>query len=69
MSKPTNDITKRVIAVALALGFALSYTRGGHMKFTRDGSPPVFTSSTPSDHRTLKNCEARLRRVARGLPA
>ncbi|HVZ99670.1 MAG TPA: hypothetical protein VG841_05095 [Caulobacterales bacterium] len=44
-------------------GFTATRTRRGHWRFEHplmDG--PVFTSGTPSDHRSLKNLRAQLRR-------
>jgi predicted RNA binding protein YcfA (HicA-like mRNA interferase family) len=50
-------------------GFAASYTGGGHLKFTHpDMTGPVFVSSSPSDHRTIKNFMAVIRRKMPDAP-
>lgn len=54
-----------LINEAKRLGFEPSLTRGGHLKLSRRGCPPVFCSATPSDHRTVKNGIALLRRAVR----
>ncbi|WP_239023926.1 hypothetical protein [Salinicola corii] len=36
---------------------------GGHLRFLKDGCPPVFTGYSPSDARAEKNMLARLRRI------
>ncbi|GBH08380.1 2,4-dienoyl-CoA reductase or related NADH-dependent reductase [Pseudomonas syringae pv. actinidiae] len=38
-------------------------THGGHIKFTKGGCSPIFTSFTPSDHRAGLNARAQLRRA------
>ncbi len=52
-----------LLAFAKQEGFEVARTRNGHLKFTKPGYPPVFTSSTPSDHRAIKNTLAQLRRL------
>jgi hypothetical protein len=46
-------------------GFAVSKTGGGHQRITRTGRPgaAVFTASTPSDWRTIRNLKSNLRKV------
>jgi len=61
-----HDTTKRLIAEAQALGWAVQRTRGGHLKFVRPGYRTRFFSSTPSDHRAWRNALADLRRATRG---
>ena len=49
-------------------GWQVSLTRGGHLRFTKPGRGPVFTSSTPSDRRAYLNALAMLRREDRSAP-
>ena len=46
-------------------GWQISLTRGGHLRLTKPGRGPVFTSSTPSDRRAYLNALATLRRADR----
>ncbi|EKY3918165.1 type II toxin-antitoxin system HicA family toxin [Yersinia enterocolitica] len=52
-----------LIEFALSEGWSVSRTSGGHLKFIKPGLPPIFTSSTASDHRTERNARAMLRRA------
>lgn len=54
-----------LIEYALREGWEVVRTPGGHLKFTRAGLPPIFTSSTASDHRAGLNARAMLRRAQR----
>lgn len=54
-----------LIEYALREGWEVIRTRNGHLKFTKPGMPPIFTSSTASDHRAGRNARARLRRMQR----
>ncbi|VFR23674.1 FIG034647: hypothetical protein in PFGI-1-like cluster [plant metagenome] len=54
-----------LIEYALREGWEVIRTRNGHLKFTKPGMPPIFTSSTASDHRASRNARARLRRMQR----
>lgn len=54
-----------VLDYARQHGFRVNRTRGGHLRLSKRGCPPVFTSSTPSDPRGVKNTLALLRRVNR----
>ena len=54
-----------LIEFALSEGWAVSRTSGGHLKFVKPGLPPIFTSSTASDHRAGRNARAMLRRSKR----
>ncbi|HHG5367052.1 TPA: type II toxin-antitoxin system HicA family toxin [Pseudomonas aeruginosa] len=54
-----------LIKYALKEGWEVVRTPGGHLKFTRAGLPPIFTSSTASDHRAGLNARAMLRRAQR----
>lgn len=56
-----SDLTK-VIRAAEREGWEVSSTRGGHVRFRKDGGPPIITSSTPGDARSTRNLIARLRR-------
>ncbi|MGE6688991.1 type II toxin-antitoxin system HicA family toxin [Stutzerimonas stutzeri] len=57
-----------LIEFALGEGWEVRRTPGGHLKFVKPGLPPIFTSSTASDHRASQNAWARLRRAARSQP-
>lgn len=47
-------------------GGKIEVTGGGHLKIQLDiGGGPIFTSGTPSDHRSFDNLRAMLRRVHR----
>ncbi|AYL80008.1 MULTISPECIES: hypothetical protein [Pseudomonas syringae group] len=48
---------------AISQGWAVHRTHGGHVKFTKGGCAPIFTSFTPSDHRAGLNARAQLRRA------
>lgn len=60
------ELTKRLVAFADDLGFLAEFTKKSHIKFTKPGRKPVFTSSTPSDQRTLLNAKSNLRKSDRG---
>lgn len=57
-----------LIEFALSEGWTVSRTAGGHLKFIKPGLPPIFTSSTASDHRAGRNARAMLRRPKRQGP-
>lgn len=48
---------------AISQGWAVHRTHGGHIKLTKGGCSPIFTSFTPSDHRAGLNARAQLRRA------
>ena len=50
---------------ALNTGWTVHRTAGGHLKFVKEGLPPIFTASTASDHRSGRNARAMLRRAQR----
>lgn len=52
-----------LIEYALQEGWEVVRTSGGHLKFTKPGMPPIFTSSTASDYRAGRNARALLRRT------
>lgn len=56
---------RALIEFALAEGWHVERTPGGHLKFSKHGCASIYTSSTASDHRAGLNAQARLRRAAR----
>ena len=58
--------SRQMLEVRRALvrrGFLVTKTRGGHWRFEHpDMIGPVFAPSTPSDHRSIANFRAILRR-------
>lgn len=46
-------------------GWDVSRTGGGHLKFTKHGQAPIYTSLSASDHRATQNARARFLRAAR----
>ncbi|WP_431819390.1 type II toxin-antitoxin system HicA family toxin [Burkholderia sp. F1] len=54
-----------LIEFALSEGWTVSRTRGGHLRFVKPGLPPIYTSSTASDHRAGRNARAMLQRAQR----
>lgn len=54
-----------LIEFALSEGWTVARTSGGHFKFIKPGLPPIFTSSTASDHHAGRNARAMLRRANR----
>ncbi|WP_163557532.1 type II toxin-antitoxin system HicA family toxin [Halomonas sp. NO4] len=67
MKTPSKRV-KPLIDYAHRHGFEVSMTRKNHLKFRRPGYPTIFTSSTPSDNRTVKNTLSQLRRAQEGRP-
>lgn len=61
-----NDGTQRVVEFALSLGFKPTWTRNGHLKFSKPERKTVFFSGTPGDHRAYKNGISKLRNAERG---
>lgn len=57
-----------LIEFALSEGWEVRRIQGEHLKFVKSGLPPIFTSSTASDHRASQNAWARLRRAERSQP-
>lgn len=51
-----------LVKFAKSLGFIATMARGGHIRFSREGCTPVFTSATPGDFRAWQNCKSELRR-------
>ncbi len=54
---------KRLAQRALARGWRIEVRRSGHLAWIPPRGRVLFTSSTPSDPRTLKNFIAQLRRA------
>lgn len=54
-----------LVEFALREGWEVMKTPGGHLKFSKPGFPPIFTSSTSSDFRAGLNAKAHLRRAQR----
>jgi hypothetical protein len=53
----------RAIAIhAASQGWHISRTGGGHLRWTSPEGAPVFSASTPSDRRALRNIETQLRK-------
>ncbi|CAI8952543.1 hypothetical protein [Pseudomonas soli] len=57
-----HDSVRRLAEFALSEGWTLSRSNSGHLKFSKSGFTPIFTSCTPSDRRTELNTRALLRR-------
>lgn len=56
---------KPLIDFAIGEGWTVVRTPGGHLKFTKQGLPPIYTGATAGDHRADRNALARLRRAGR----
>lgn len=54
---------RALIEFALAEGWQVVRTPGGHLKFSKRGCASIYTSSTASDHRASVNARAQLRRA------
>lgn len=62
----SNSDVRELIAYAEDLGYEAYWTNGGHIRFLHPQVPkPIFTSSTPSDWRTVENSKSQLRRALR----
>jgi len=53
---------RKLVRAARDRGWTVELTRNGHWRFLRDGSPLLYSSSTPQDNRTIANTLAMLRR-------
>lgn len=51
---------KRLTAFAIAAGWAVAQTQNMHLKFSKSGRKPVFTSGTPGDRRAWLNAKSQL---------
>lgn len=58
-----------LVEYALREGWTVNRTPGGHLRFIKPGLPPIYTSSTVSDHRAGRNAQAMLRRAQRQAEA
>lgn len=47
----------------------ISITRSNHLRFSREGAPPIFASFTPSDWRADKDLARKLRLANQNLAA
>ncbi|MFW7343955.1 type II toxin-antitoxin system HicA family toxin [Pollutimonas sp. H1-120] len=56
---------RALIDFAIAEGWHVKRTSGGHLKFTKAGYAPIYTSTTASDHRASLNAQAQIRRTDR----
>ena len=54
---------EQLVRYARAHHWRIERTRGGHLKLTKPGLPPVFTGYSPSDVRAQRNAIARLQRT------
>lgn len=62
MGKQSKDI-RELQATAEAQGWTITHTGGGHLKWQSPEGKVVFSPSTPSDWRSMKNHIAYLRRA------
>lgn len=51
---------KRLVSFAQSADWAVQQTRKLHLKFTKPGRRPVFTSGTPGDRRAWLNAKSQL---------
>ncbi|MEQ5055688.1 type II toxin-antitoxin system HicA family toxin [Klebsiella michiganensis] len=61
-----NGALAALLEYAHTLGWQASRTSGGHLRFCKPGCTPVYTSSTPGDHRAFRNARAMLKRRSGG---
>ncbi len=54
---------KPLIRQALSEGWRVERTNGGHIKWIHPSGGFLFSSSTPSDRRAIRNLERDLRRL------
>lgn len=64
-SRRTGKSLWTLFAYAAAHDWTPKRTNGGHLRFTKPGRPIIHTSSTPSDHRAVRNALAMLARADR----
>ena len=60
-------VRRLVVQTSYGVGatrWEVTRTRGGHLKFVKPGMPPIYTSSTTSDQRSVLNARARISRAA-----
>ena len=58
---------ERLLRQASASGWRVARTRGGHWRLLYPNGGIVVLSSTPSDHRALRNVRAQMRRAERRI--
>lgn len=59
----SNKDMRQLVRQMRAQGWEVSRTRSDHLRFTSpDGHSTVYAPSTPSDHRSIRNVVAKLRR-------
>lgn len=56
----------KLVREAKQRGWTVDHTHGGHWRFLREGAPPLYSSGTPQDGRTIANTLAMLRRHEKG---
>lgn len=54
---------QKLISAARAQGWTIEVRRNSHLKWVSPDGKSVFTSSTPSDHRAVKNARRDLRKA------
>jgi hypothetical protein len=70
MTKHQHDLQRLLSAVAEqahARLISIRRTNGGHVQARFDRGAPLFTGSTPSDWRSIKNFKAQAKRALRGV--
>lgn len=55
--------TRKIVKALEAQGFEVRATRKGHLQVKQNGRVIAVLSGTPSDHRSMGNALARLRRA------
>jgi len=56
-----NKDLSNLVRVASKQGWVITYTNGGHLRWVSPAGRTVFSSSTPSDRRSIKNIRKELR--------
>lgn len=54
--------------LALAQGWEINKTNGGHLRWKAPAGALIFSASTPSDRRAVANLRSQLRRAGLTLP-
>ncbi|MDI1290607.1 MAG: type II toxin-antitoxin system HicA family toxin [bacterium] len=63
-----NKDMRKIVKALEEQGFEVRTTSAGHLFVTRDGRPVATLSGTPSDHRSIANALARLRKAGFSWP-
>ncbi len=58
---------KPVVREAQRLGYTVGFTKKRHIKFSKPGRTPIYSSGTPSCYCAAKNAIAMLRRSDKGI--